>query len=194
MSSHRDNDDDSSDDVMLDVPWGLKGQGFGEAYRGQVSGAQVTATKSKTWRAARQPSVDSRDAPRRKFATSRSRSAESLTSSSDSAGQSKDALKAQLAKWQAEATTKKSAEERKRARKQAEKALLDFQYCVGNMCYQAVGDFCAANNLSPAESTELMKFIRYAKEKGLITSETARAAAAKKDVKTLCKVWAENKL
>lgn len=115
---------------------------------------------------------------------SRSRSAESLSSDSTSKAAKEDVL-AKLAKWQ--------AEDKRRAQKQAEKALLDFQYCVGNVCYQAVGDFCEAHKLSPAEGSELMKFIRYAKEKGLVTPETAQAAS-KRDVNTLCKVWAEKRL
>lgn len=139
-----------------------------------------------SWRSARPRAETLRSGqPRQKFAASRSRSAESVTSQSSKS--SKDDVKAQLAKWQSEAKAKKSVADRKRAKEQHKAALLEFQYCVpGDDCSRVVQKFCSANQLSAPESVDLMKFVRYAKEKGLVQSS--------EDAKTLCSVWASKSL
>jgi len=139
-------------------------------------GAKVSAAG---WRAARQPSVSS---SRGKFASSRSRSTNSVSTPSASD------VKAQLAQWKKEADAKKKSEQKKKAKQQFEKALLDFKYCVGNVCYDAVRDFCAANKLAQPEATELIQFMRYAKEKGLVDP------SQKPDIKVLCETWAKKRL
>jgi hypothetical protein len=138
-----------------------------------------------------QRAAPSRHAQGKSFSSSRSQSSSSSTSVSPSPA-SGEAAKAQLAKWMQEAKSSKAMADKKTAKQQFDKSLREFKYCEGNVCYDAVKQFCAANKLAPADEVELMQFIRYAREHGLIDEKTAKAAATR-DVNTLCSVWVDKR-
>lgn len=84
-------------------------------------------------------------------------------------GSRKSAVARRLREWQ--------LERKKQAADRFNDAVTEFKYCVGQSCRQGVKDFCRAAQLDEPTTVQLMNFIRYAREKGVIDYDVSASSA-----------------